>query len=373
MNFSYWERNTWLTNIEYAIIGSGITGLNAAIHIKQQQPEAKVLILEKGLLPEGASTKNAGFACFGSLSEILDDLNNHADEDVLKLIQKRISGLRLLRHNLGDKQIGLKKYGGYELFSRKDTELFQECADRISEINDFLKPVFDEKVFCLKKNTFGFQQIHNDLIFNSFEAQLNTGKLMRALLAKAMSLNVLILNHVEVKTFEDLNNKVVLETDRFSISAKKLLVATNGFASRLGIMEVKPARAQVLITKPIKNLKIKGTFHLDKGYYYFRNIDNRILFGGARNLDFQTEETDIFGNTPLIQNKLEDLLKTTILPNTDFEIDQTWSGIMGVGTEKDPIIKAISPSCFCGVRLGGMGVAIGSLVGKELAELALES
>ena len=58
---------------------------------------------------------------------------------------------------------------------------------------------------------------------------------------------------------------------------------------------MQPARAQVLITKPIKNLQIKGTFHLDKGYYYFRNIDNRILFGGGRNLDFKTEETSEFG------------------------------------------------------------------------------
>ena len=59
----------------------------------------------------------------------------------------------------------------------------------------------------------------------------------------------------------------------------------------------------MLITKPIKNLHIKGTFHLDKGYYYFRNIDDRILFGGGRNLDFKTEETTEFGQTEITQNK----------------------------------------------------------------------
>jgi glycine/D-amino acid oxidase-like deaminating enzyme len=50
---------------------------------------------------------------------------------------------------------------------------------------------------------------------------------------------------------------------------------------------LKPARAQVLITKPIDSLKIKGTFHMDRGYYYFRNIDNRVLIGGGRNLDLK--------------------------------------------------------------------------------------
>ena len=149
------------------------------------------------------------------------------------------------------------------------------------------------------------------------------------------------------------------------------MIATNGFASQLNIPNVKPARAQVLITKPIKNLHIQGTFHLDQGYYYFRNIDNRILFGGGRNLDFKTEETTEFAQTKLIQNKLETLLKTTILPEIDFEINQRWSGIMGVGKQKKAIVKQLSNNVFCGVRLGGMGVAIGSLIGKELAEITL--
>jgi len=150
-----------------------------------------------------------------------------------------------------------------------------------------------------------------------------------------------------------------------------VLKATNGFASQLLDQDVKPARAQVLVTKPIDNLQIKGTFHLDQGYYYFRNIDNRILFGGGRNLDFKTEETSEFGHTQLIQNKLEELLKTTILPDTPFEIAHRWSGIMGVGQQKKSIVKQVSNHVMCGVRLGGMGVAIGSLVGKELADLAL--
>ena len=152
-------------------------------------------------------------------------------------------------------------------------------------------------------------------------------------------------------------------------SAKKLCIATNGFAKQFLELPLQPARAQVLITHPIPNLHIKGTFHLDKGYYYFRNIHNRILFGGGRNLDFKAEETSDLGLTALVQGELERLLQTTILPNTPFTIDQRWSGIMGVGTQKKPIVKQIEPNVYCGVRLGGMGVAIGSSVGQQLANL----
>ena len=55
------------------------------------------------------------------------------------------------------------------------------------------------------------------------------------------------------------------------------------------------------------------------------------------------------------------------LPKKEFEIDYRWSGIMGVGTKKTTIVKSISENVFCGIRLGGMGVAIGSIVGTDLA------
>ena len=76
--------------------------------------------------------------------------------------------------------------------------------------------------------------------------------------------------------------------------------------------------------------------------------------------------------TAQIQNQLQDLLKTHIIPNHPFEIERSWSGIMGIGATKQPIIKSISRNLFCAVRMGGMGVAIGSLVGEEVAELAME-
>ena len=369
MNLSYWEIKSWLTNIDYTIVGSGIVGLNCALQLKTKFPKANILILEKGTLPQGASTKNAGFACFGSLSEILDDLNTHTEQEVIELVKKRVNGLQLLRNTLGDKTINYQQLGGYELFTKTDSDLFQDCLSKKEQVNKLLKPIFKNDVFSLKDNIFDFKNIQENYIFNKFEGQIDTGKMMEALLQKALSKGIKILNNVAVTSFLEDTNSVKIETNQFHFSTSKLLIATNGFASQLDIPEVKPARAQVLITKPIKNLHIKGTFHLDKGYYYFRNIDDRILLGGGRNLDFKTEETTALNQTEIIQNKLEALLKITILPNTPFEVDHRWSGIMGVGNQKKAIVKQLSNNVFCGVRLGGMGIAIGSLVGKELADL----
>ncbi|ELV7525416.1 FAD-binding oxidoreductase [Flavobacterium psychrophilum] len=369
MNLSYWELKNWFTNVDYTIVGSGIVGLHTALRLREKFPESKILILEKGMLPEGASTKNAGFACFGSLSEIIDDLKSHTEEEVIQLVQKRWQGLQLLRKNLGDEALDFKPFGGYELFLKNDESTYYECLQKLPFINNILKPIFKAEVFEKNIDRFGFNNIQEYTIFNPFEAQIDTGNMMQTLLKKAQSNGILILNNQTVSTFHDNQKEVQVQANDFTFNTKKLLFATNGFAEKLTKNQVKPARAQVLITAPIPNLDIKGTFHLDKGYYYFRNINDRILFGGGRNLNFDDENTSQFGETEIIQNKLEEMLKTVILPNTNFKIAHRWSGIMGLGNSKRPIVEALSENVYCGVRLGGMGVAIGSLVGQELADL----
>ena len=367
MNYSYWELKEWFSNIDFTIVGSGIVGLNCALQLKKDHPQARILILEKGILPQGASTKNAGFACFGSLSELIDDLKTHRPEEVYQLVEKRWEGLALLRKNLGDKPIDFQQNKGFELCKTK--EFFEACISQKEDINQLLRPIFKTDVFSVTENRFGFQKIHSQYITNNFEGQIDTGKMAAELLDKVQQLGVKIFNGVSVEGYTDIGNQVDVHTSEITFSTNKLFVATNGFSNQLLAEKVQPARAQVLITKPIKNLQIKGTFHLDKGYYYFRNINDRILFGGGRNLDFLTEETTVFGQTQIIQTQLERILKETILPNISFEIEHRWSGIMGVGAQKKAIVKQLSNNVFCGIRLGGMGVAIGSLVGKELAEL----
>lgn len=369
VTLSYWELKNWFTNVDFTIVGSGIVGLHAALRLRERFPQAKILVLEKGLLPQGASTKNAGFACFGSLSEIVDDLATHSEEEVVQLVQKRWEGLQLLRKNLGDSAIDFKPYGGYELFLEEDRELFESCVQKLPFVNEMLRPMFKADVFAKQIDRFRFNNVNEYCVFNPFEAQIDTGNMMQALLQKVHANGILLLNKVEVTGFSDGVGNVEVRLGDFSFTSAKLLFATNGFASHLTKNAVKPARAQVLITKPIEALDIKGTFHFDRGYYYFRNIGDRILLGGGRNLDFDAENTTEFGQTQIIQQRLEQLLKDVILPGREFEIEHRWSGIMGMGASKRPIVEQLSGNVYCGVRLGGMGVAIGSLVGKELAEL----
>ncbi len=374
---SYWEKNTFLREADFIIIGSGIVGLSTALYLKTKKPKSHVVIIERGILPSGASTKNAGFACFGSLSEIASDLKKNSEEEVVGLVKKRWDGLQLLIKNLGKKNIGYENHGGHELFLKTQESLWDECRSQLHSINKLIKSTLnDSTTYTIKQSLikkYNFNQTIG-LVHCKKEAQIDTGKMMQALLDKVLRLGVVILNGINVLEFSETSSGVNLHTSHIELRTKNLLITTNGFAKQLiPHLPVVPARAQVLITQPIKKLPWKGTFHIDEGFYYFRNVGNRVLLGGGRNLDFKTEETYNFGLTPVIQTKLEQLLHDVILPSQPVEIDMRWSGIMGMGNEKKYILQKISPHVYCGVRMSGMGVALGSQVGKELASMALKS
>lgn len=375
-NLSYWEQASFFTS-DILIVGSGIVGLNAAITIKKKQPNIIVTVLERGFLPSGASTKNAGFACFGSISELVEQEKICGTDALHQLIGKRWKGLQKLRSMVGDNKLDLQINGGFELFKPQDFALSEECVSKIGHFNRLIKDItHHQSAFEIAKsqiNFFGFDGI-DSLIKNNLEAQLDPGKMIKALINIASSLGVTVLNSCLVNQFEQEDKTLLVTTSQGCFRTKKLLFCTNAFASLLiPDLKLKPGRGQVLITKPIENLKLKGTFHYDKGFYYFRNVGNRVLLGGGRNLDFFTEETHQFGETPLVQNTLLHLLKEVILPDIPFEIEQKWSGIMAFGPELSPIIKEITPNVFCAVRCNGMGIAIGSQTGEEAGEMVLRS
>jgi gamma-glutamylputrescine oxidase len=373
---SYWEQQTLLPPPDYAVIGSGIVGLTAAIAIAQAKPKARVYVIERGPLPEGASTRNAGFACFGSMTELLDDLSNQTEATVFDLVDLRYRGLQALRKLTGDAKIGYQARGGYELFLETEQAIFEQCTDKIEYFNNAiaehtkLKNTFS----VVKKPNFGFDKVKNAII-NQHEGQIHTGMLMQRLLQLAAKAGVRILYGMTVSKLENTSKGVLLHTEAgWSLPTGKVIVASNGFARQLmPQLEVFPARNQVLVTEPIKNLPFEGCFHYDRGYFYFRNIENRILLGGGRNLDPKTEQTDAFGDNTNIQKALTQLLHEVILPNRGtIKIDYWWSGILGLGPIKRPIVESINDHTVVAVRMGGMGMAIGTLIGQQAAHLIAE-
>lgn len=370
---SIWEQNT-LLHYDALVVGGGLVGLSTALAYKERFPERRVTVLERGLLPSGASTRNAGFACMGSLTEILDDLRHHSEDEVRELFALRQQGLLRLRQLLGDSSIGYAEHGSHELLRADDADALEE----VDRINTVLLQVTGKPAFvrCDKKlQGMGFAGVHH-VIENRLEGELDTGLMMRALIDKALKAGIECKTGCTVSGYDELSQRVEVHAidplgdGPLTFYAQQLFICQNAFArTLLPEADVRPGRGQVLLTEPMEDLPFRGIFHFDRGYYYFRKYHNRILFGGGRNLDFSGEETLAFGLSETIQQDLEKKLHTMILPGRTPAIALRWSGIMAFGADKKPIVQRHSDRVFVGVRMGGMGVAIGSEVGYRLSRL----
>jgi len=371
---SFWEKNSFL-NYDFIIIGAGILGLSTACEIKERNPKRTVLILEKGILPSGASTKNAGFACFGSPTEILSDIKRIGKSDTIDLVRKRFEGINILRKRLGDENIGFLNYGGYELIDNKNLAVL----DEINFVNEAVQNIFGENTFELKSeriDEFGFDASNvSELIYSRFESQIDTGLMMASLISYAAALGVRIINGCEAGDIGEKENFVRVTANKNSdkekiyFDCKTVIICTNAFTNKLfPEFKVTPGRGQVIITKPLQHLKFKGVFHFDEGYYYFRNFENRVIFGGGRNIDFENETTTAFESNEKILDALSDKLSTIILPGQKHEIDYSWSGIMGFNDLKKPEIRKFTDRIIAALSCNGMGIALSSFIAKEITE-----
>lgn len=372
---SYWEQESF-TFYHHIVVGSGIVGLSLAIELRERFLGERVLVLERGLLPTGASTRNAGFACMGSATELLDDLSRHSEEEVVNLFAARRDGLIKLRSRLGDERIGYAANGSHELLSEQE----MSALEQLDYLNNLLLPITGKPAFVPaheRVKEFGFGGDYSrGLIANTCEGGLNTGMMMRALTDMAMGLGVEIKTGAEVTGFEEEAGGVhVRVRDAFRavewpLGCSTLSICTNAFTKKLlPDEELTPGRGQVLVTAPVEGLRLRGVYHFNMGYYYFREINGRVLFGGGRNMDFAGEATTEMALSELIQNDLEDKLRHIILPNNKYTIAHRWAGIMAFGPERKPVVKAVSNRVFGAFRMGGMGVALGSNTAAQLAEI----
>ena len=219
MNFSYWENKELIGENDVVIIGSGITGLSTAIHLKRKSPSLKILVVERGILPWGASTKNAGFACFGSLGEVLDDLQNTSLDEIVRLIENRNNGLNELINLLGKDAIDFQLNGGFELFRPDQKQEYAACLDRMDDLNHVLRKEFGDSVYSKEACDFGFEGVIG-IIKNQYEGQVDTGKMMKAYLELARREGVNIINGAEVTQYSstelgvklEINNNLTIKT-----------------------------------------------------------------------------------------------------------------------------------------------------------------
>ena len=372
---SIWEKETYYAPQDIIIAGAGLMGLWTALELKKRNEQLRITILERNTTPLGASTRNAGFACFGSPTELIKNAETMGTDAMLELVEMRYKGIEKIKTHFTAAQINFEPCGGYECIN-KPYRYFEGLGDKINWLNSLLKDITGHPAIFQRKDerlaALGLQGF-DALIENETEASLHSGKLVQSLTQKVQAAGVTILYGIEVTKWEKKHELVTLSTKQNIVfSAHQLLFCTNAFTHGLiPELNITPARGQVIVTSPISDLPMKGTFHFDEGFYYWRNLGNRILLGGARNTAFTEEETTDLSGSEKVKNALVFFLQEHLHPKYTYRIEHHWSGIMGFTADKKPYVEQVSDHVFAATACNGMGVALTPVVAENVAKLLL--
>ncbi len=368
---SIWEKESFYASPDVLIAGSGLMGLWSAFELKRRKPSLRITILEKNSIPLGASTRNAGFACFGSPTELIADAERNGIDQMLSVAGMRYKGIEKIRKYFTEEEIAFEACGGYECINR-DYKYWQELDTRIEWLNGLLKDITKEKNIFKRKDAdipgLGLRNF-DALISNKTEAALHSGKLVQALTRKVKSMGVEIINGVTITHCDGSRIEAGDSSGRLLyFTPVQSLFCTNAFTEQLfPSLQVAPARGQVIVTAPIPGLPMKGTFHFEEGFYYWRHLGNRILIGGARNLAIDAEQTLSMEGSDTIREALEVFLQNHLHPTLLRPVETHWSGIMGFTKNKLPQIEKISDTAYAVIACNGMGVALTPVVAEQVA------
>lgn len=382
-NYSFWEKNRELFTGDILIVGGGLVGLSIGIAIQKQKKQLKQRLLKICIVDQlptgqaGASTRNAGFACFGSPTEILDDLTREGENQTVNRISNRISGLSTWKNWIPSNKIEWNDCSGYEVFEREEEMNFQEVLDKLPYLNKIGKTASGNPMIYSK-----YQRISSKLPYSiriDGEASLNPGKAHNSLYGLNKELGNQIVNGISIpnRNYWHKNSEGwTIPTENGIFKAKRVVIAANAWTPKIlnSDLDITPGRGQILMIKSAKPIFYKGIFHAKKGYLYFRNSNNSLIIGGGRNL-FQTNETSLeMTTTKEVQDYLELYVRDVLLPNQDFSIQNRWAGIMAFSKRgnKDPLLYWDEPDLLIASRMCGMGVALAPIMGIKASKKILE-
>ena len=384
MPIGYWESEHLLAPADLTVIGSGIVGMSTALHYKAMYPNKRVRIVERDVLGEGGTTRNAGFACFGGPGEWLDDLDGLGSSRWLELIRMRAEGLRTLIELLGMEALGFEWSGGWELFDRTSAGVArgEKVREALPELNAAVQPLMASILGPLAPHAASVPAlVHSPnraahfgahaAVHLPWEGMLHTGRMVSAFHKALQVADVQCLNGCTVSAVESPDGpsdpwRIV--TSRSTLKSTSIAICTNGFAKViLPEAEVKPAPNRVLVVRP-RETPPPGPYHIEDGYLYFRTLpDGQVLFGGGRH--FGIELPPFPSRDAAAEARWDALLESAaerwLGPLAS--ISHRWTGWLGVGTEREPLLGTTAPGLHHAVRMGGMGVAMGCGIGLQLA------
>jgi glycine/D-amino acid oxidase-like deaminating enzyme len=356
--------------IDVAIIGGGLTGLNAALELAKNGISCAVF--EQETIGWGASSRNGGMMTPGLKASLRSITRAYGLERAREFWQWSLDAIDYVQQIIVEEEIDCDfERNGYAWLACKPKHM-----ENVRREKQWLKENFDYSGGKIIPREELRTEIGTDdydgAFVDDFGAGLNPAQYTHGLAEAAARSGVCLLEKTPVTKIMRETGQFRVTTPNASTRARQVLLATNGYTThivpkaRSGIF---PVGSYIIVTEPLSEdlqreiSPRKRMFYDSKKFIkYFRlTADGRLLYGGRNNL---STTLDLHKSA---ENLRADMLAT--FPQLKHTvITHTWTGKLGITFDLLPHVGRFDGIHYA-YGYSGHGLSIASYLGREVGQL----
>lgn len=358
-------------NVDVAVVGAGLTGLSAALHLARKG--ARVAVLERDTVAFGASGRNGGMATTGLSIGFRAAIARYGFPTASSLFLTYNDAIDSIEKLVGEEGIDcdFARTGKLNLAAKPGH------YDGLRKTHEVLGERLGYETHMVPKSEIRSEigsDFYHGAMVDPKGAGLHVGKFTRGLGESAARLGVEIHEKAPVEQVRRLGGtKHEVVTPRGTLRADQVLVATSGYTSRpfrWQQVRIAPVGSFIIVTEPLgkevcDQLMPTSRMASDSKnlLYYFRiTPDHRLLFGGRARFAMSNPQSDEKSGQ-ILQKAM-----VSVFPQlAAARVDYCWGGLVDMSMDR-MVHAGEHDGLYYSLGYSGHGVQMATYMGKQMAE-----
>jgi glycine/D-amino acid oxidase-like deaminating enzyme len=371
---SGYDRNPLPEKVDVAVTGSGITSLSAALTLAKRG--VSVAVLEAESIGWGASSRNGGMVLTGLKIPMQTAIKRYGRDFARRLFQCSLDSIDAVENICKEEGINC----GFARTGHLLTANKPKHYDLLAEEVEFMAKEFDHAVRLVPRNE-QRAEIGSDLYYGALvdevSAGLNPAQYVTGLAGAAEKAGATLHALARVIRLGRGEKRFLVETERGSLTAENVFVATNGYTDSVTPKlhrKIMPIGSFIIASEPLSDelaheLSPHNRMIFDFKHFlnYFRLSDDKRMIFGGRAAFFPENERTVRQSADILRREMVEVYPQL----RDAKVEYAWGGTLGFAFDLMTHVGDMD-GMYYALGYAGHGVAMGTYLGKTVAKAMLE-